>query len=187
MSNHKPWGMGTFYAHPPETSFKSLPTPVPHSLADAALPIARHKANLMTCLGNYSDDLIESLPRWDHIVTKKAYFPCLARKLIDSPKRPLIADKLSALGMLRDSVEEFWSEVGVVFGLSGDEAGFESAEAAAALDSAQHTMCIVAACNVVEDFHNSPRGRDMAAAVLKKSAHLVPEPLRKLLEKEASG
>lgn len=172
---------------PPEGGSEGLQRlQAPHS-RPRPLPHIRHKASLETCLSNYSDDLMDTLPRWDHIATKKAYFSSLARKLIDSPKRPLIADKLSALGMLRDSVEEFWSEVGVVFGLSGDEAGFESAEAAAALDSAQHTMCIVAACNVVEDFHNSPRGRDMAAAVLKKSAHLVPEPLRKLLEKEASG
>lgn len=138
-------------------------------------------------MSNYSDDLMDTLPRWDHIATKKAYFSSLARKLIDSPKRPLIADKLSALGMLRDSILEFWSEAGVVLGLEGDQAGFESLESVAALDSAQHTMCIIAACNVVEDFRATPRGRDMASAVLKRSSHLIPEPLRKLLEKEASG
>lgn len=132
-------------------------------------------------------ELIELQPRWDHIANKKDYFPTLARKLLEAPQRPQLADKLSSVGRLSDIASDFWMAIADALRLPDADRDLECLAVASALSSASQTMCIMAACNCVEDFKSTARGRDMAASILKRSASSIPDPLRRLLEKEASG
>lgn len=102
-------------------------------------------------------ELIELQPRWDHIANKKDYFPTLARKLLNAPQRPHLADKLSSVGRLNDNASEFWVAIADTFRLPDADRELACLAVTSALASASRPMCILAAVNCVEDFLSPPR------------------------------
>lgn len=118
------------------------------------------------------------LPRYDHIASDSAYNGKLAKaQLLTCAARGRLADDISGLSMSIAGTKQLISFLG--------KAGYEHTEVVAAessLEMAQKMVTVLAACNAVEEFKNTSRGQQMAAALLAKASEHLPLALRKELE-----
>ena len=127
--------------------------------------------------------LLAATPRWDHIVTARAYNGALAKsQLLNSFARGLLNDTIGQVGMFKESASSFLCAQGV----TGVEDLPAIVSVDAALEAAQTCMTIIACVNVVENFQKNQRGADMVVTILKRSGSVVPEALKKKLSEMAA-
>lgn len=97
---------------------------------------------------------LDLVPRYDHIVAGKMYNSLLARRqLLEQPRRQMLPDKISELGMFADNSKDFLHDS---FGVE-DYPPIEYPSAMSALEVGQKTLLVLAAVNIIEDFATSPR------------------------------
>ena len=115
--------------------------------------------------------LVKETPTWGHLITTREYHRDLVkRQLLASPARASLNDVITSFDRHRRMVIEFLAEIGV-------ESAIKLAEcktADTALDEASKASCVIAACNIVEEFQGSPKGPIMAEAMIKKGVSLPP-------------
>lgn len=127
-------------------------------------------------------------PRLDHIITKKQYFPNLAKKVLDnSASTGKLPDRISDLGCAKDSAIDFFTSLATRLKLSEADAVLDCSEADAALEAAERSVTLVAAMNIVQNYPACAQGRAMATSLLRKATCVIPDSLKKLLEKQAAA
>lgn len=120
--------------------------------------------------------LLDSLPRYEHIVNDKVYNGPLAKaQLLESPKRRALADRISGFSMYLQAASSLLNF------FDNSKLCPEVQAAEAALEAGERTTTVIAGINAVECFKGSPRGGEMAEALLTKASKSLPESLRKEL------
>lgn len=124
-----------------------------------------------------SNNLLQILPRYDHIINAKSYNSRLAKaQLLDNPVRLQLAGAISGLSMQMEATTTLLDDLGLD---RDDEA---DSSATNAFDIGQRTMTVIAAVNAAEVYKGDARGQQMATALLAKGALHIPASLRKKLE-----
>lgn len=139
-----------------------------------------NKAKMIDMLESQAGELIEACPRLDHIVSRKVYTSHLAKRVAADSQKFRLSDRIAELARSMDSASELWSSIAEC--TSQADQSLSTSTADGALESAKGVMATLAAINAVESFKGTARGREMAAAILKKSGPSIPEALRKILQ-----
>lgn len=153
-------------------------------------PPVHRQATLLQYISVRSDNLLKSLPRYDHIVTNRFYNPQLAkRQLLMCPQRPHLANMVSDVGLVSDAIIDSIGKLRAVYP-SDNKPDLDSSDeicaTRSALDIAAKTMTVLAGVNALEDFGGTPQGREMAVSILRRSAGL-PQALKERLEALSMG
>lgn len=161
----------------------------PGPIAKPSLPY-HPKASQFQYIGIQSELLLQSMPRYDHIITNKSYSAHLAKKQLQTfPQRPFLATMVSALGSLYETVQTTTAQLRDFYA-SADSPPLDTipevSGTKSSLDIASKTMTILAAVNTIEEYSRSPQGREIASAILKRSSGL-PTSVKERLEKMTLG
>lgn len=136
-----------------------------------------------------SSAFLSKLPRYEHIITATTYNSSLIKsQILKNPLRATLADRISELAMLKDSAATFVGRLTddllepAPDAMASPEVPPVMLAADAALQMGSTPVASIAACNIIEEFGETARGRDMAAQLLRKGAAGLPESLNRRLQ-----
>lgn len=138
------------------------------------------KAELVDMLESQASELTDACPRLDHIVSRKVYNSQLAKKVAADSHKFRLSDRIGDLARSMDSASELWLAIAECTG--HEDSQLSTANVEGALECAKGVMATIVGINTAESFKGTARGREMAAAILKKSGSAIPEALRRVLQ-----